>query len=83
MESDRIRVSAAMVLAYLAYQIDDTESIAQALAVINERGSDADKRFGSLLEQIWNNPTTIPTNDSTNDHAGDPNPSSSEANDQD
>lgn len=58
MESDRIRVSSAMVLAYLAYQIDDTESIAQALAVIDERGSDADKRFASLLEQIWNTPPT-------------------------
>ncbi|MGV6813478.1 MAG: hypothetical protein ACWA5W_00550 [Phycisphaerales bacterium] len=79
MESDRIRVSAAMVLAYLAYQIDDTESIAQALAVIDERGSDADKRFASLLEQIWN----TPTRDSANDPTGDPKPSSSEANDQD
>lgn len=53
MESDRVRVSASILLAYLGYQVDDEEAITQGLDMIKERGSDADRRFVSLLSQLW------------------------------
>lgn len=64
LESNRVRVSSAMVLAYLGYQIDDIESIEQAIEVINQRGSDADKRFVSLLSQLWLDQDTPKTSQS-------------------
>ena len=67
LESNRVRVSSAMVLAYLGYQIDDSESVQQAIQVINERGSDSDKRFASLLSQLWLNTSAQDSStDSTN-----------------
>ena len=63
LESNRVRVSSAMVLAYLGYQIDDSESVQQAIQVINERGSDSDKRFASLLSQLWLNDSAQDSSD--------------------
>ncbi len=55
MESDRVRISASMLLAYLGYQINNEETIIQGLDMLNERGSQADRRFASLLSQLWLN----------------------------
>ena len=61
MESDRVRVSSALLLAYLGYQVEDQQIILDALAVVNERGSDSDRRFASLLAQIWIDPSPAST----------------------
>lgn len=61
MESNRVRVSSALLLAYLGYQTDDQQIILAALAVVNERGGDADRRFASLLTQVWVDPSPQPT----------------------
>ncbi len=53
MESDRVRVSASILMAYLGYQIDDQSVISQGLDVAHERGDETDRRFVSLLRQIW------------------------------
>ncbi|MDF1808340.1 MAG: hypothetical protein P1U42_01455 [Phycisphaerales bacterium] len=53
MESDRIRVSAGILLAYLGYQINDDQMVSEGLAVVKERGDDSDQRFSSLLSQVW------------------------------
>jgi hypothetical protein len=52
-ESDRVRVSAAMLLAYIGYQIEDQDAVTSGLSIVKEYGSDADRRFASLLGQIW------------------------------
>ncbi len=53
MEGDRVRVSASLLLAYLGYQSDDTNAIAQGLETVRTRGTDSDRRFASLLAQLW------------------------------
>lgn len=66
MESDRVRVSAALLLAYIGYQIDDLNAVKSGLVIVKERGSDADRRFASLLAQVWTeNDIVVPvqTND--------------------
>jgi len=52
-ESDRTRVSAALLLSYLGYQHKDEQAIEQGLEVVKALGSDTDRRFGSLLAQLW------------------------------
>jgi len=53
MESDRVRVSAGILLAYLGYQLDDEQMVSQGLTVVKERGDESDQRFSSLLSQVW------------------------------
>ena len=53
LEGERVRVSAGMLLAYLGYQSSDDEAIEQGLGVVRELGSDSDRRFASLLGQLW------------------------------
>ncbi len=53
LESDQIRVSSALLLAYLGYQINDQEAITSGLMLVNELGADVDRRFASLLTQVW------------------------------
>lgn len=67
-ESDEVRVSSAMVLAYLGYQIDDAATITTAIQIIRNIGSSADRRFASLLSQLWLESTP---NDQTSDQAND------------
>lgn len=52
-ESNQIRVSSALLLAYIAYQVDDQESLESGLALMKEIGTDTDRRFSSLLSQLW------------------------------
>jgi len=56
MDSDRVRISASLLLAYLGYQVEDRESLDAGLAMVMELGSDADRRFASVLAQLWANP---------------------------
>ncbi|MAO20093.1 MAG: hypothetical protein CMJ35_12255 [Phycisphaerae bacterium] len=59
-EGDRVRVSAGMLLAYLSYQSKDQENIESGLQVVRELGSDSDRRFASLLAQLWLDPAPQP-----------------------
>ncbi|MFG0247144.1 MAG: hypothetical protein ACF8MF_13935 [Phycisphaerales bacterium JB052] len=59
-EGDRVRVSAGMLLAYLGYQSKDQQSIESGLQVVRELGSDSDRRFASLLSQLWLDPKPTP-----------------------
>ena len=52
-EGDRVRVSAGLLLAYLGYQSEDQDAIESGLRVVRELGSDSDRRFASLLGQLW------------------------------
>lgn len=52
-EGARIQVSAGMLLAYLGYQTEDAATIKQGLGVVREKGTDSDRRFASLLSQLW------------------------------
>ena len=60
MEGDRVRVSAGLLLAYLGYQSDDQQSIESGLSVVRELGTDSDRRFASLLSQLWLEPDPKP-----------------------
>lgn len=53
LEGDRVRVSAAMLYAYIGYQTSDQGVIDAGLNVVSELGSDSDRRFASLLKQLW------------------------------
>ncbi len=53
LESDQIRVSSALLLAYIGYQVDDQEALVSGLAMVNEIGTDLERRFASLLTQVW------------------------------
>ena len=53
LEGDRVRVSAAMLYAYIGYQTGDQDVIDAGLDVVSELGSDSDRRFASLLKQLW------------------------------
>ena len=53
MESDRVRVSAGLLLAYLGYQINEDQMVVDGLHVVKERGDESDQRFASLLAQVW------------------------------
>ena len=53
LESDQIRVSSALLLAYIGYQINDQEAITSGLVLVNDIGADVDRRFASLLTQVW------------------------------
>ena len=53
LEGDRVRVSAAMLYAYIGYQTSDQDVIDAGLDVVSELGSDSDRRFASLLKQLW------------------------------
>ncbi|MCA9304224.1 MAG: hypothetical protein KC996_08885 [Phycisphaerales bacterium] len=52
-EDPRIRLSSGLLLAYLGYQSLDEQAVSEGLGVVNEVGSDADRRLAFLLEQIW------------------------------
>ncbi len=56
LEGDRVRVSAGLLLAYLGYQSEDTESIVAGLETVRTLGTDSDRRFASLLGQLWDAP---------------------------
>lgn len=58
MEGDRVRVSAGLLLAYLGYQSQDADTIAQGLGTVRSLGTDSDRRFASLLAQLWDAPGT-------------------------
>lgn len=69
-EGTRVQVSAAMLLAYLGYQTDDQATVQIGLDLVNEIGSEADRRFASLLGQIWltkesSSPTGADSSDGT------------------
>ncbi|MHA7814686.1 MAG: hypothetical protein ACX94C_14980 [Phycisphaerales bacterium] len=53
LEGDRVRVSAGLLYAYLGYQTDDQAVIAGGLKAVRQLGTDSDRRFASLLEQLW------------------------------
>jgi hypothetical protein len=53
LEGARIRVSSSLLLAYIGYQINDRVIIEQGLKLVKELGSDTDRRFASLLAQVW------------------------------
>lgn len=59
LEGDRVRVSAALLLAYLGYQSEDPKAIAQGLETVRTLGTPSDRRFASLLEQLWVVPGTL------------------------
>lgn len=52
-EGTQIRVSAAYLLGYLGYQINDEDTVVKGLALVKELGSDTDRRIASLLSQVW------------------------------
>lgn len=52
-DDPRVRLSSGLLLAYLGYQSLDEQAVADGLAVVNEVGSDPDRRLAQLLEQIW------------------------------
>jgi hypothetical protein len=68
MESEQVRVSASLLLAYIGYQVNDQQAINDGLAVVKELGSDTDRRFASLLAKLW----VIPTEQPASDPAGTP-----------
>lgn len=53
LEGDRVRVSAGLLLAYLGYQSEHAESVQLGLEKVRTLGTDSDRRFASLLEQLW------------------------------
>ncbi len=61
LESESIQYSASVLLAYLGYQINDRTVILEGLEMADARGTQADRRFVSLLSQIW----LTPSDDST------------------
>jgi|GEM_PF-500749 len=61
LESESIQYSASVLLAYLGYQINDRTVILEGLEMADARGTQADRRFVSLLSQIW----LIPSDEST------------------
>jgi len=71
MESEQVRVSASLLLAYIGYQINDQQAINDGLAVVKELGSDTDRRFASLLAKLWVLPTD-PAEQPASDPAGTP-----------
>jgi hypothetical protein len=60
-ETDRVRVSAGMLLAYIGYQSGDAKAISQGLEVVSTLGANTDRRFASLLEQLWVIPSDTDT----------------------
>lgn len=56
LEGDRVRVSAGMLYAYLGYQSDDGDVVRDGLGVVRDLGADSDRRFASLLSQLWLKP---------------------------
>lgn len=52
-DDPRVRLSSGLLLAYLGYQSLDERAVSEGLGVVNEVGSDADRRLARLLEQIW------------------------------
>lgn len=64
LEGDRVRVSAAMLYAYLGYQQGDQQIVGQGLGVVRELGAESDRRFASLLAQVWaDTPSSRPSVD--------------------
>ncbi len=53
LESNQIRVSSALLLAYLGYQVNDRDALVSGLAMVHQVGTDVDRRFASLLKQVW------------------------------
>ncbi len=53
LESNQIQVSSAILLAYLGYQVNDQDALVRGLAMVHKVGSDIDRRFASLLTQVW------------------------------
>lgn len=53
LEGDRVRVSAAMLYAYIGYQSGDQGVVDRGLEVVSELGTDSDRRFAGLLKQLW------------------------------
>ncbi len=58
LEGDRVRVSAAMLYAYIGYQKNDQGVVDAGLKVVSELGTDSDRRFAGLLQQLWLDPDT-------------------------
>lgn len=53
LEGDRVRVSAALLYAYIGYQSGEQGVVDEGLRVVSELGTDSDRRFADLLEQLW------------------------------
>jgi hypothetical protein len=53
LEGDRVRVSAALLYAYIGYQSGDQGVVDEGLSVVSELGTDSDRRFADLLKQLW------------------------------
>jgi hypothetical protein len=60
-EGDRVRVSAGLLLAYLGYQSSDQSAIDEGIDVVETLGAPSDRRFASLLKQLWLPIDTTPT----------------------
>jgi hypothetical protein len=58
LEGDRVRVSAALLYAYIGYQKNDQGVVDAGLKVVSELGTDSDRRFAGLLQQLWLEPDT-------------------------
>ncbi len=58
LEGDRVRVSAALLYAYIGYQKNDQGVVDAGLKVVSELGTDSDRRFAGLLQQLWLDPDT-------------------------
>ncbi len=52
-DDQRVRLSSALLLAYLGYQTLDADAVSDGLGVMAEIGSPSDQRLARLLEQIW------------------------------
>jgi len=63
-------VAAALLLSYLGYQSENPEAIEQGLQLVAEQGADSDRRFASLLRQLWLQ-DTAEQGDSRESDAGD------------
>jgi len=70
-ESEQVRVSSALLLAYIGYQVNDQQAVIEGLAVVDKLGSDTDRRFASLLNKLWIAPTD-PAEQPASDPAGTP-----------
>lgn len=53
LEGDRVRVSAALLYAYIGYQTGDQAVVDAGLNAMGELGTESDQRFASLLKQLW------------------------------
>ncbi len=52
-EPANVRVACGVLIAYLGYQLDDAEQMEDGFGVVEEFGSDKDRRLVVLLRTVW------------------------------